>query len=143
MKALLDTCIIIDVLQKREPFSLDGEKIFIYAANNLFNGCITAKSVTDIYYLLHKTTHDNEKTKEILCKLFALFNVIDTTGTDIKNAVFSLTTDYEDAVMIESAIRENVDCIITRNECDYKKSSIKIYTPNKFVSLFEDASFKR
>ncbi len=135
MRVLLDTCVIIDTLQKREPFYEDTEKIFLLAANNIFNGYITAKSVTDIYYIVHRSTHNNAKTKEIINKLFTLFDVLDTQGIDCKKAVLSTTSDYEDAVMIESAQRSEIDCIVTRNEKDYTKSSVQVYTPKQFLDL--------
>ncbi|MBR1676251.1 MAG: PIN domain-containing protein [Clostridia bacterium] len=135
MRVLLDTCVIIDTLQNRSPFSSDSNTVFLYAANELFNGFITAKSVTDIYYLVHKSTHDIEKTKTIINKLFSLFDCLDTAGIDCKKAILSETSDYEDAVMIETALRNEIDCIITRNERDYGKSPIKIYTPKQFIEL--------
>ena len=60
MRALLDTCIIIDALQSREPFSNDAQTIFLLAANQQFVGCITAKSSTDVYYLMHRYTHNDK-----------------------------------------------------------------------------------
>ena len=51
MRVLIDTCIIIDALQSRVPFAEAAQKIFIYSANKQFEGYITAKSVTDIYYV--------------------------------------------------------------------------------------------
>ena len=53
MKAIIDTCVIVDVLQKREPFCSSAMDIFIAVSNKLFTGVITAKAPTDIYYLLH------------------------------------------------------------------------------------------
>ena len=135
MRVLLDTCLIIDTLQDRAPFSEDSKQIFLYAANGVFDGYITAKSVADIYYLVHKSTHDNSKTKEIINKLFSLFEVLDTAGIDCKKAILSETADYEDAVMIESALREEIDCIVTRNGWDYTKSPVKVYTPKQFIEL--------
>ena len=49
MKALIDTCIIIDALQSREPFKDDAQKIFLSAARKEFDGYVTANSITDIY----------------------------------------------------------------------------------------------
>ena len=57
MRVLVDTCVIIDALQSRAPFSEVAQKLFIYSANKQFEGYITAKSVTDIYYLTHRLTH--------------------------------------------------------------------------------------
>ncbi len=56
MRALVDTCVIMDALQSRVPFAEAAQKIFIHSANNQFDGYITAKSVTDIYYLTHLLT---------------------------------------------------------------------------------------
>ena len=56
MKALIDTCVVIDFLQKREPFASTSKEIFFAAATDQFSGYITAKSATDIYYLMHRCT---------------------------------------------------------------------------------------
>ena len=50
MRAVIDTCVIMDAIQNREPFAEDAKAIFRAAANKWFAACITAKSVTDIYY---------------------------------------------------------------------------------------------
>ena len=62
MRVLIDTCIIIDALQSRVPFAEAAQKIFIHSANKQFEGYITAKSVTDIYYLTHRLTHSDAET---------------------------------------------------------------------------------
>ena len=135
MIVLLDICIIIDVLQDRQPFSDDAKKIFIAAANKQFEACITAKSVADIYYITHRATHSDEKSREILSKLFSLFSVLDTTGDDCKNALFSPITDYEDAIMVETAKKAGIDYIVTRNIKDYSKSSVKVILPADFLKI--------
>lgn len=137
MKALIDTCIIIDGLQNREPFSKSAQSVFLAAANNQFIGCITAKAATDIYYLMHRYTHDDKMSREVLGKLFALFSVLDTAGMDCRHAIPSLISDYEDAVMVETAVRTETDCIVTRNLHDYRKSQIPVYAPDEFLQKLE------
>ena len=135
MKAVIDTCIIIDALQNRQPFCEDAQKIFLLCANDEFEGFLTAKAITDIYYLTHRQLHNDKATREIIVKLCKLFSVVDTSSLDIINALSSEVSDFEDAVMIESAVRYGVDCIVTRNVKDYSKSSIPIFTPEEFISL--------
>lgn len=135
MRALVDTCIIIDVLQSRVPFAEAAQKIFLCSANKKFDGYITAKSVTDIYYLAHRLTHSDAETRKILSKLFTLFHLLDTTSLDCRKAITSEISDYEDAVMVETAIRSEMDCIVTRNVKDYMKSSVKVYEPSEFLKL--------
>ncbi|MBR1482939.1 MAG: PIN domain-containing protein [Ruminococcus sp.] len=134
MKVLLDTCVVVDALQKREPFSEDAENIFLAVANWKIEGYITAKSVTDIYYLTHRLTHSDAATRDILNKLFSLFGILDTTANDCREAVFSDVTDYEDAVMIVTAEREKMDYIVTRNIRDYAKSKVPVLTPAELMN---------
>ena len=134
MRALLDTCVIIDAMQNREPFCKDAQELFLAAANNLFVGCITAKASTDIYYLMHRHTHSDKTSREVLNKLFSLFEVADTAGIDCRRAIPSPVSDFEDAVMIETASRTEVDCIVTRNEQDFAKSAVPVLSPKDFLS---------
>ena len=139
MRALIDTCVIMDAIQDRPPFAADAQTIFRAAANTWFAGCITAKSSTDIYYLVHRCTHSDQDTRSILNRLFILFDVVDTAGMDARRAISSQITDFEDAVMIETAIREEVDCIVTRNLKDYAHSPVPVYSPAAFIALLQQA----
>lgn len=135
MKVLMDTCIIIDALQNRQPFCEDAQKIFLLCANDEFEGFLTAKAITDIYYLTHRYLHNDKATREIIVKLCKLFSIVDTSSLDIINALSSEVSDFEDAVMIESALRYGTDCIVTRNVKDYSKSSIPVFDLEEFISL--------
>lgn len=140
MKALIDTCVVLDALQDRAGFAQNAKRIFLLAAANQFTGCITAKAVTDIYYLTHRCLHDRQASLTVLNKLFVLFEVLDTAGADCRRALLSDVSDYEDAVMIETAIRTKMDCIVTRNEKDYQKSLCPVYSPEAFLKSISDSA---
>lgn len=133
MRALIDTCVIIDALQNREPFEQEAQQIFFTIANKHATGYISAKSVLDIYYLTHRSTHSDEATRKILKTLLGLFDILDTTQLDCRQALSSDISDYEDAVMCETAKRCDVDCIVTRNQKDYAKSEVTVYSPAEFL----------
>ena len=135
MNVLIDTCVIIDALQAREPFNKDAEAVFLAVANRHCIGFITANSVTDIHYLMHKVLHGSEETKKVLSVLFSLFEILDTCGIDCRKAITSNITDYEDAVMIETAARAGIDCIVTRNLKDYSGAPMPVYDPAQFINL--------
>ena len=134
MKVLIDTCIIIDALQCREPFFDDAQNILIGNANDEFTGIITAKSVLDIYYIIHRYNHNNDKTKEIILNLLSLLTVCDTTKEDINNAVLSDISDYEDAVIAAAAERIHADAIVTRNSKDFRKSKVRVMEPYELLN---------
>ena len=137
MKALLDTCVIMDFLQNREPFAENAKKIMQASAMEMFDGFISAKSATDIYYLTHRCTHSDKESRSKLGKLLTIVNMLDSKADDVFNAISSAVTDFEDAVMIETAARSQMDCIVTRNKKDFTKSSVMVYTPEQFIELIE------
>lgn len=138
MRALIDTCIIIDAMQSRQGFAENAQQIFLLAANRKFTGYVSAKSVTDIYYIMHRYFHDDKQTRNILNKLLIIFGIMDTAGADCRQALLSKTSDFEDAVMIETAKRSDADCIVTRNTKDYAKADIKVYTPEEFIYIVRE-----
>lgn len=135
MKALVDTCVLIDVLQAREPFLADSKKVLLASANEVIEGLITAKAVTDVFYIMHRYFHDNEKCHEVIRSLYTVFTVVDTTASACLQASFSAVGDYEDAVMDETARANGADVIVTRNVRDYRMSSVKALAPTDVVAL--------
>ena len=139
MRVLLDTNVIVDVLQRREPWYADGQVIFYAIANKRITGCITAKEAADIHFFSRKQfrgqEHVDAKARQVTAKLYALFELIDTLGDDCKNALAFNNNDYEDAIMIESGKRAGVDCIITRNPEHFAVSPVPVYSPDQFVEL--------
>ena len=138
MKVLLDTNVLLDTIEARREFFDDSSMVVLLAAE--YDGFIAATGVTDIYYIEHKRNHSKEKTKAIMNKLFKLFNILDTTSEDCRNALRSDISDYEDAILVESAKRNNIECIVTRNVKDFKDSNIPVYTPVKFLELLREKS---
>ena len=140
MKAVIDTCVIVDALQNREPFCKEARSIFMFCANRQFEGFLTAKAITDIYYLSHRQTHNDKASRDILTKLCTLFSLLDTTALDIRKAISAEIKDFEDAVMIETSLRSGIDCIVTRNIKDYTNSQVTIYAPEEFIKILSEAN---
>lgn len=82
---------------------------------------------------MHRYTHDDRKTREMLSALLDIFELLDTTASDCKSAIVSEVSDFEDAIMIETAIREQVDCIVTRNTRDYAGAALPVLEPDAFL----------
>ena len=133
MRAVIDTCVILDYLQCREPFFDDSLNIAIGRANNEFEAYITASSLTDLYYIIHRHTHSSIETRRIISDLTVLFGLIDTYAEDCINALHSEMKDYEDSVMSETAYRIKADCIVTRNIKDYERSRVPAVLPSEFL----------
>ena len=138
MRAVIDTCVVLDYLQNREPFFDDALNIAIGRANREYEAYITASSLTDLYYMVRRSTHSSEETHRIINTLTLLFGLVDTYAEDCINAMHNGMTDFEDAVMSESAYRIKADYIITRNTKDYSRSKVPAVTPGEFLMKLSD-----
>ena len=86
------------------------------------------------------STPSDKATRDVLTKLCALFGLLDTTALDIRKAISAEISDFEDAVMVETAVRSGVDCIVTRNTKDYSKAPIPVYAPAEFIEPLTETS---
>ena len=138
MRIILDTNVLLDILQNRMPWAKDAVVIFRAIAGNKVEGCITAKQIADLYFFVRKMFKGEEnsdaKARQVISRLMGLLEPIDTLGIDCQNALGINNSDFEDAILIASAIREKVDCIITRNTDHFTDSSVPVYSPDTFVS---------
>lgn len=67
--------------------------------------------------------------------LLDLVGMLDSLGADVRLALLAECADFEDAVMIETAKRSGMDCIVTRNTRHYTGASIPVYEPAEFLRL--------
>ena len=136
MKILIDTNIIIDVLEKRIPFFEDSYKVIQMGTQEKLDAFISAGAVTDVYYVIKRSIGDANKAKEKIIALISLVNICDTTTADINLALTLGISDFEDAVVSAIAKREKADYIISRSEADFKNSPVPVISPGQFLRQF-------
>lgn len=77
----------------------------------------------------------NTRQHQIIGKFKTLVNVLAVDSKTIDLAIASNFTDFEDAIKYFCAVENNLTTIITRNIKDFKKASIKVLTPETFISI--------
>jgi predicted nucleic acid-binding protein len=132
VKALINTNVIVDALTSREPWKESAEKIFLMIANQVMDAYI------NIYYLVRKYLHSTEQAKQVMGKLYSLMGILAVTRDECLDAFASAISDYEDAVIERTAVKAEMDCIITRNVKDYQDGMVKAMLPDDFIALMED-----
>ncbi|GHV87023.1 DNA-binding protein [Spirochaetia bacterium] len=137
MKVLLDTNIILDIVERREPFFHDSYGVFLLAAQKAVDAIFGAGSITDVYYINRKNCSSAEQALNSIVDLLEVIIPVDTKAEDIRTAISLGFSDFEDAVICATAIREKADYIITRNTDDFNTSPIKAMTPEQFLTLAE------
>ena len=143
LKILIDTCVVIDALENRDNFSEDAQELIIGQVNNEYEAYIPASSITDIHYLIQAHTGDRKEALEAIRKICSIFHIADTCGSDCRHALILEGKDYEDNVMIATAIRTQMDCIVTRNIKDFKESPIPVQPPGEFLTGHQRRSTRR
>ena len=137
MKVCFDTCTVIDILAKTDWF-FDAYCAYDVALSRGFSVCLSVSSTTDICYLLQSRGFASRKrAREITTQVLDLFELIENTAQDAKNACCGAMNDYEDALIAYSAFRAGVDILITRNKKDFLHSPVVALDPSEFVSEFK------
>ena len=128
----LDTNIILDLLANRMPFYMEAAKLFSLADKKKIKISISALSLADVHYSLSRQNPEME-VRNILRTFKVLVNVLplDDKITDL--ALNSEFRDFEDAIQYYTAIENDQDLIITRNQQDFKESKIPVMTAGEFI----------
>lgn len=85
-------------------------------------------------YILRK--HPVEKLRILLANLCKLSHVTLVDERIVDNALTSEFKDFEDALQYYSALKENVDAIVTRNVKDFSLSKLPVMTPDEFLARY-------
>jgi predicted nucleic acid-binding protein len=134
VKILLDTNIVLDLLMDRMPYADAAADLFSKVEEGAVIGYLCGTTVTTVYYLASKTLGVARAHEEI-GKILTLFEVVPVNRIVLESALAIDFTDFEDAVIHEAACHAGADAIVTRNQKDYKKSRIPVYTSAEMVNI--------
>jgi len=134
MKILLDSNIAIDAVLKREPFYNSAEKIIGLSQGGI-GLFISASAVTDIYYIVRKSTCNKETAITLIKDLLENIDIAAVTSNEIRQAISLDWGDFEDAVQYASGESIAVDYIVTRNKTDFASASLPIVNPDELLAL--------
>lgn len=135
-RVFVDTDVILDIALARQPFLTASKAVLAMIENGLAIGVISSNCIANIYYILRKQGGD-DNARIFLSKLLEYLAVIPIDHSNVLEALKSDFGDFEDALQNYAAIRNQCDCIVTRNIDDYKKSKLDIYQPSEFLYLYQ------
>ena len=129
MTILLDTNVIMDALQERQPFDVEAKEILLRAQSGEFTCFFTANAATDIFYLYSKA-RDLKSARQVLDFLLATYKVVSVTHEDCINAMSTPIEDFEDALVSVCAKKAEADYIISRDDKYLQDNSpVKVIEP--------------
>lgn len=128
----VDSDVILDVLEKREPFYDYSAQILTLGDEKKVQLFTTSLVITNIYYIMRKHL-GIQKAKENLRKLRIIVNVMSVNEKEVDLALNSELSDFEDALQYFTALNNKIDFIITRNTKDYKNPKLIVQTPQEYI----------
>ena len=129
MRILIDTSVILDIIQKREPFFADSYQALRKAIETDAECLISASAATDIFYMLRKAFQSAQKAKERIEQLSQIVTFADVQGVDIHTALMRSMPDFEDGV---------VDAVAERTR--FPLSSYSRFPSSKILRIFSVSS---
>lgn len=128
----VDSDVILDVLEKREPFYDYSAQILTLGDEKKVQLFTTSLVIANIYYIMRKHL-GIQKAKENLRKLRIIVNVMSVNEKEVDLALNSELSDFEDALQYFTALNNKIDFIITRNTKDYKNPKLIVQTPQEYI----------
>lgn len=129
---LIDLTILLDVLQKREPFYASSAQLLALAETGTLDGYVSTHSLTTLFYLTHKGSGAGQA-RAAITNLLQIIKVAPVDQSTIEQALNLNYPDFEDAVQMMVAVQCKLDCLITRNTKDCQPALLPVTSPVDFL----------
>jgi predicted nucleic acid-binding protein len=133
LRVLVDLNIILDVLQKREPFYEASGGLLAMIETGKIEGFVAAHSVTTLFYLVSKD-QSPASARVILTSLMQFLKIAPVDHAVIETALNMPYKDFEDAVQMVSAMQCKADFLVTRNIKDYQPAPVTVIQPVELLA---------
>lgn len=140
MRVVVDTDVVLDVLLDRRPFADAAAQVFSLVEESRIEGFLCATTVTTVDCLLGQALPP-KAARATLRRLLDLFEIAPVNRPVLEQALRSRISDFEDAVIEQSARLVSADAITTRNLTDFEKSSVAVFDPPELLSAIAAMGF--
>src|SRR5260370_42494702 len=107
MKVLLDTNVVLDVLLQRGQWLAEAEAIWQASMDGRLVPCISASSLTDIYYISRRLV-GREQARQAVRQCLDVLVILSTDSDTLEQAYAFQANDFEDGLQIASAARNGI-----------------------------------
>ncbi|MBI4352900.1 MAG: PIN domain-containing protein [Candidatus Omnitrophica bacterium] len=133
-KIFIDADVLLDVLTGREPHHTHAASLMTLAETGRVWGYTSPLIFANLHYILQRSKSKAESLNQ-LRKVRVLLRVLAITEKMVDLALSSEFEDFEDAIQYYTAVENQMDCLITRNKRDYKRSMLPVYSAEEYVKI--------
>ncbi len=131
MDLLIDSNVFLDLILDRDTTG-NIKRLFPRIEKNRDRAFFTSSSATDMFYIIRKTLRDLDATYKSMWDILKLARILQVNEEDILLALHAKWKDFEDCVQFMVAMRNRMDCIVTRNKRDFEDNSVPIISPEEY-----------
>lgn len=131
---MVDFFVLLDVLQKREPFFESSTQVLSSIECGKVKGYMASHAITTLYHLIRKDRSSSDA-RATITNLLQFLKVAPIDQSTIEQALNLDYPDYEDAVQMICAVQCGAEYLITRNVKDFQPSLIPVLQPVEFLSI--------
>ena len=137
MKFFLDTNVLIDFILERPLFYQPAAMIISYAVERKIEVCVSALSVVTANFIcVERCKMPLDVYRLKMNFLRDIIDICSVDSSDIYRSYDSNWKDFEDGVQYFSAMRANVDYLVTRNVKDFEECDAKVISVDEACKLF-------
>jgi predicted nucleic acid-binding protein len=130
---MLDTNVILDATIRSTDASAAARDILRLIADDGADGMLTANCVADFFYLV-SSIESMDTANEALTMLFSILSIVEVSDVDCYRALGLAIHDFEDALLVVCAGKENVDALITSDKKLLNQpADVSILSPEQFL----------
>ncbi len=129
---LIDLIVLLDVLQRREPFYTASAELLAAVETGRIQGYIAAHSITTLFYLIQKGKSSADA-RAVITNLLQFLHILPADQSIIEQALNLEFRNFEDAVQMVSAVQNKMDFLVTRNVKDYQPALLPVMQPVDFL----------
>ena len=136
MRLLLDTNVLIDLNTQRPSEGDIAKKLLVMREFGDAELWTPAKSLTDIFRVLHET-YSSKRIQSAFEESFQWLEVCSVDFGDLRRAAERKWSDFEGCLVDCCAEKVKADCILTRNQGDFVHAHAKVASPQEFFDHLE------
>lgn len=133
MRVMLDLNVLLDVVQRREPFYAASAAVLSQAIEGPNVACLPGHALTTLHYIVSKYS-GQEQADTLVDWALTHLEVVPQDRSQFVRARSLRFTDFEDAAVASAAEASGCEIIVTRNVADFSSSPVPAVTPEELLA---------
>jgi len=135
VRIFLDTNILLDVVEQRDPFFAASKEVLERCDARGWDLLVASHGLATLFYLTARKS-GKSAALDAIEQILAWAEAAPLGDAEARAALSYGITDYEDALQVSAAVAGGADWFITRDPAGFTASPISVLSPEEFLTRF-------